>query len=222
MVKREIKMTSLKNLISKGNKNEKSTDATEQIKNPPKSTKLQLGIKSTSEHAAKQSALHIEKHSDTPINSLKAALSNKESEPQVHPIRPTDSASTPSEPSNETDSPISISNPTLEDVEKFVFEEQPDESTEEITYKFTEMLNELASSLGNDVPYNLERCLNFIKEHAFLADILKPESIATLVSSMRIAYGYVVKVQSEKQIKSTKRKEKLAEVSNDLADLKLF
>ena len=56
-------------------------------------------------------------------------------------------------------------NPTLDDVSKFVFEEQPDQSTEEITESFSSMLDELAISTGDQVPLNLAKNLKQAKEY---------------------------------------------------------
>lgn len=110
-------------------------------------------------------------------------------------------------------------NPTLEDVSKFVFEEQPDDSTEEITEKFSIMMDNLSEALGPDVPSNLARCLKFMQEHAFLAEILKPEYIGDLVNGMRKSYGFIVKGQSEKQVKKAKNQEKEDAILGDLSNL---
>lgn len=114
---------------------------------------------------------------------------------------------------------VSMQNPTLADISKFVFEEQPDESTEEITEKFSAMLDHLANSVGTEIADNLSRTLQFIKEHPFLADILKPEFIGVLVTAMRRSYGFVVQVQDEKQAKRKKKDEKVSGILNDLDNL---
>lgn len=110
-------------------------------------------------------------------------------------------------------------NPTLDDVAKFVFKEQPDDSTIDITDKFSEMLDTLSESVGSEVPSNLATCLKFIKEHAFLADILKPEYIGTMVAGMRKSYGFIVQVQTEKSTKRSAKKEKEAAILGDLEEL---
>jgi len=110
-------------------------------------------------------------------------------------------------------------NPTLSDVEKFVFEEQPDHSTQEITDIFSSMLDELSLATGDQVPTNVSRCLKFIKEHSFLADILKPEAIGVLVNGLRRSYGFIVKAKTEKGEKKKARDQKVSAVLDSLSDL---
>ena len=112
-------------------------------------------------------------------------------------------------------------NPTLEDVSKFVFEEQPDASTEEITETFSEMIDELSVSTGDQVPKNVARCLKFIKEHAFLAEILKPEAIGVLVTGLRKSYGFIVKTKSANSEKKQARAKKQNAVLDSLADFSI-
>lgn len=108
------------------------------------------------------------------------------------------------------------SSPTLEDLSKFVFEEQPDDSTEELAYKFSNMLDGLSSAVGSDIPKVLSDTLAFMKENAFLVDILKPENIGELVKTMARSYGYVGNNQTQK---SAKRKVKTQEQNNILNSL---
>lgn len=110
-------------------------------------------------------------------------------------------------------------NPTLEDVSKFVFDEQPDDSTEEIADKFSDMLDNLNTAVGDEVPSNLAKCLQFMKEHSFLADILKPENIGELVTAMRKSYGFIVQHKTEKQSKTSKRAAKQNDIMDSLGDL---
>ena len=110
-------------------------------------------------------------------------------------------------------------NPTLTDVEKFVFEEQPDHSTEEITNIFSSMLDDLSLATGDQVPTNVARCLKFIKEHSFLADILKPEAVGVLVNGLRKSYGFIVKAKTEKGEKRKARDAKVSDVLDSLSDL---
>lgn len=107
-------------------------------------------------------------------------------------------------------------NPTLSDIEKFVFEEQPDQSTEEITQMFSGMIDELSLATGEAVPKNVARCLKFIKEHAFLADILKPEAIGILVNGLRKSYGFIVQHKTATSKKKAVRAEKLDSVLDSL------
>lgn len=109
-----------------------------------------------------------------------------------------------------------FSTPTLSDVSKFVFNEQPDQSTQEIADDFSSMLDELSLSIGDQIPTNLSRCLKFMKENAFLADILKPENTQTLVQSIRKSYGYVVATQTEKGAKKKATAQKVNNVLDSL------
>jgi len=110
-------------------------------------------------------------------------------------------------------------NPTLTDVEKFVFEEQPEHSTQEITDLFSSMLDDLSLATGEQVPTNVARCLKFIKEHAFLADILKPEAVGVLTNGLRRSYGFIVKAKTEKGEKRKAKEQKVSAVLDDLANL---
>lgn len=110
-------------------------------------------------------------------------------------------------------------NPTIDDLSKFVFEEQPDQSTEEICLSFSTMLNELETATGDQVPKNLARNLEFIKEHDFLAAVLKPESISVLVTAMRKSYGYIVHNKTEKSKKKAVQTAKVNDVLDSLGTL---
>lgn len=110
-----------------------------------------------------------------------------------------------------------FSQPTLSDISKFVFEEQPDQSTQEIADDFSSMLDELSLSVGDQIPTNLARCLEFMKENDFLADILKPENTQTLVRSIRKSYGFVVATQTEKGKKKKETAQKVNKVLDNLA-----
>jgi len=112
-----------------------------------------------------------------------------------------------------------MQNPTMEDVSNYVFEEQPEESTLEITNKFDELLESLVTATGNDIPDLLAKNLEFIKEHAFLAEILKPESIGHLCNAMRKSYGHVVQAKNERTKKTSARAKKENAVMDSLASI---
>ncbi len=73
--------------------------------------------------------------------------------------------------------------------------------------------------MGSDIPSVLSDTLKFMKEHAFLAGILKPEEIGKLVQTMGKSYGYVVNNQIQK---STKRKVKSKEQNDILNSLDIL
>ncbi len=110
-------------------------------------------------------------------------------------------------------------NPTMTDVSNYVFEEQPDESTQEITNKFDILLSDLSAATGNDIPDLLAKNLLFIKEHPFLAEILKPDSIGHLCNAMRKSYGHVVQAKTERSAKTKARSVKETAVLDSLAGL---
>lgn len=120
----------------------------------------------------------------------------------------------------QSNSNTQFKNPTLSDVEKFVFDKQPDSSTEEITAIFSNMIDELAEATGDQVPLNVARSLEFIKENAFLADILRPEAINVLVTGLRRSYGFIVKAKTANSAKKAKTNKKVSVVLDSLADLK--
>ena len=112
-----------------------------------------------------------------------------------------------------------MQNPTMADVSNYVFEEQPEESTLEITNKFDSLLESLVIATGNDIPDLLAKNLEFIKEHAFLAEILKPESIGHLCNAMRKSYGHVVQAKNERTKKTSIRTKKENDVMDSLASI---
>ena len=109
---------------------------------------------------------------------------------------------------------------TLDDLSKFVFAEQPDESTEEIAMKFSGMLDSLLDAVGSDIPTVLSDTLKFMKEHAFLAEILKPAEIGKLVQTMAKSYGYVATNQVQKSAKRVKKAAEQNDILNSLDMLK--
>lgn len=109
---------------------------------------------------------------------------------------------------------------TLEDLGKFVFEEQPDESTEEIAMKFSGMLDGLGAAVGSDIPSVLSETLSFMKQHDFLAEILKPEEVGSLVKTMAKSYGYVANNQTQKAGKSKAKAVEQNQILNSLDMLK--
>jgi len=163
------------------------------------------------------------KRSTSPISELANVLSTVSDAPQdsissILGDLSNEIASTPETPNaeaaqNQNEIPHAIQSdklrsPTLDDLSKFVFEEQPDSSTEEIAFKFSNMLDGLSGAMGTDIPTVLAETLLFMKEHAFLATLLKPEEIGKLVQTMARSYGYVAGNQSAK---SVKRKAKAVE-----------
>lgn len=115
--------------------------------------------------------------------------------------------------------PPQFQNPTLGDISNYVFDEQPEQSTIEITDKFNILLNDLVHATGTDIPGLLAKNLQFIKEHAFLAEILKPESIGDLVCAMRKSYGFVVQAKTARSTKTVARQQKEQSVTDSLAGL---
>ena len=111
-----------------------------------------------------------------------------------------------------------ISN-TIEDISNYVFDEQPEQSTLEITQQFDNLLSSLNKASGADLPDLLAQNLLFIKEHPFLAEILKPESIGHLCNAMRKSYGYVVQAKTERSTKAAKRDVVADAVLGDLTDI---
>lgn len=112
-----------------------------------------------------------------------------------------------------------MQNPTMADVSNYVFEEQPEESTLEITNKFDSLLESLVIATGNDIPDLLAKNLEFLKEHAFLSEILKPESIGHLCNAMRKSYGHVVQAKNERTKKTSARVKKENDVMDSLASI---
>ena len=108
---------------------------------------------------------------------------------------------------------------TIEDLSKFVFKEQPDESTQEIAFKFSEMLNTLSTAVGSDIPDVLANTLKFMKEHAFLAKTLKPVEIGELVATMARSYNYVANNQINKTTKKQTRVKEQNDILNSLEAL---
>lgn len=111
------------------------------------------------------------------------------------------------------------SKPTLEDLEKFVFEEQPDDSTEDIALKFSRMLDNLSNTVGSDIPTILADTLLFMKNNAFLAEALKPSEIGELVKSMAKSYKYVATSQNKKTANKKIKTEKQNNILNSLDGL---
>ena len=112
-----------------------------------------------------------------------------------------------------------VRSPTLDDLSKFVFEEQPDDSTEEIAIKFSNMLDGLSTAMGTDIPTVLSETLLFMKEHAFLATLLKPEEIGKLVQTMARSYGFVASNQTQKSVKKKAKAKEQNLILNSLDSL---
>lgn len=186
--------------------------------------------KSTDEE--KQSELHTEKSDDSPFDGLADSLNDLSlgDDLSVENIL-SENTDTPQKTSQKDDAQNqnqvtslqqnTANPPTLDDLSKFVFEEQPDESQEEIALKFSEMLENVVNATGTDIPEQLAKTLQFMKEHPFLAETLKPEHIGTLVKTLGKSYGFVVKNQTEKSAKKQKKKEEQNVILNSLEGLKI-
>jgi len=204
-------MTSINDLLKR-----KNNPVKEKI--VPKKTSFSLKKKSVPESApeseSKKSIPLISESetltSDNPFDSLADTLNN------IDQQKPMLSTETSSEPLSTQSSESQFENPTIDDVSNFVFEEQPDETDEAIMHQFSTMLSSLSKSTGDQVPVNLAKNLKFIKTHAFLADILKPESISILVTALRKSYSFTVDTKTEKSTKKALQNKKLSEVSDSL------
>lgn len=196
----------------------------------PKPFKLGIGVAKTQPVSTDEKCpdtVHNKISSDSPLKELSSVLQNNPvlsdnsissilgdmSDAITENAQKTDAAKTNNQNSLQQNT---AKPPTLDDLSKFVFEEQPDESTEEIAAKFSQMLDGLVEAVGSDIPSVLSDTLKFMKEHAFLAEILKPEEIGKLVKVMGKSYGYVVNNQVQK---GTKKKAKVKEQNDILNSL---
>lgn len=99
-------------------------------------------------------------------------------------------------------------NPTIDDLANYVFEEQPQTIGEDAVEQYRTMQQQLAIAVGSEVRTNIERCMMFLKEHAEVAAILKPEDIGEIVRSAKKAYGVAAAVgRASKVKKETKNKQ---------------
>ena len=84
-----------------------------------------------------------------------------------------------------------------------------------------QLLINLQNSVGEQIPHNLTECEKFIQMHPFFADILKPSSIAILVSQMRSSYGHIVKNVTEKQVKKSVKNKQMNIAQELLGDIQI-
>lgn len=183
-------------------------------------------------NAEKQSELQPEKSDNVYFDGLASVLNDvensemdsisdilSENATQDAPAQKTDNAKNQNPA---TSIQTNTSNPpTLDDLSKFVFEEQPDESTEEIALKFSEMMDTVVNATGTDIPDQLAKTLQFMKDHPFLAETLKPEHVGTLVKTLGKSYGFVVKNQTEKSAKKQQKKQEQNVILNSLEGLQI-
>lgn len=192
---------------------------------PPIQESIQESIKqekskNPTAKASLAQTLEQTKQSGFSLSSAMAGLSKTlEGKPEINNTNnPNNTNNTnnpiPNKPKQETQ----FTNPTLEDVSNFVFEEQPTQTNEQIVTRFQELLSELESSLGDQVPRNLTTCMEFMESHPFLADILKPEAITPLVRALSKSYGYIVTIKNEKDAKKQKQNEEINQISDLLGD----
>ncbi|HFD32062.1 MAG TPA: hypothetical protein ENJ28_05040 [Gammaproteobacteria bacterium] len=200
------------------------------VSTKPKPFKLGIGVAKTKPVSTDEKlpdTIHNEVSSDSPLKELSSVLQNNPvlSDNSISSILGDMSDAITEDAQNANAAKTNTQNslqqniakpPTLDDLSKFVFEEQPDESTEEIAAKFSSMLDGLLEAVGSDIPTVLSDTLKFMKEHAFLAEILKPEEIGKLVKVMGKSYGYVVNNQVQK---GTKKKAKVKEQNDILNSL---
>lgn len=219
-------MSSLDKLLGKKEEKKPTPNALVEQKEKPKSSggfSLNLGAKKdaaipkeTKQEIPTNGIMDSSNTDDNPFASLGDALSGiNSSDPFAESMDKICDEGVKSHANGD----VQFQNPTLTDVEKFVFEEQPDQSTEEITEMFSTMIDDLSLATGDQVPTNVARCLKFIKEHSFLADILRPEAIGILVTGLRRSYGFIVKAKTEKGVKKKKRDQEVSQVLDSLSDL---
>lgn len=199
----------------------------------PKPFKLGIGVASTkpiSTDEEPKNPVHNIEQSNSPFAGLKDAVSSIKANESlsIKNILGNTTAKTPQTseinnaeaPQNEVPLQQNRSNPpTLEDLSKFVFEEQPDESTEEIAMRFSGMLDNLGLAVGTDIPKVLSETLLFMKTNPFLATLLKPEEIGNLVKTMARSYGFVANNQVQKSGKKKAKAKEQNAILNSLDSL---
>ena len=108
----------------------------------------------------------------------------------------------------------------LDALEKYQFESQPENFTEDHVAVFHSQLQKLRANFQTqEVHNNLLTTLAYLKSHSELKDILKPEDINTMVQALQISYGATIEKRQSNKAATSKRKQKQNDIESFMADM---